>query len=795
MLVGEAPSDTDAKAGVPFTGGAGQLLEHAMSRAGLSMSECFLTNVTQVPAPNKNFGEFYKKSHQLAYLQGVMQLKRDIETIQPNVIVALGSHALKPLTSKDGIDKWRGSILECSLAKGFKVIGTYNPAYAIRVYEAKAIIELDMIRVKDESAFKDIVLPMRQHILHPPEPERDRIVDEMLQTEWLSVDIECWLDDAVGKWKLACVGFSDRPDRSLVIHNDSESARHAIRRLVDSPIKKIYQNGMFDVTVLRDEGYECPNFAWDTMYAHHCLFMEAARGEDEISKLKGKKKLSVFKKGLGFQASIYTREPYYKDDGKLWKQSGDLSLFWLYNGRDAAVTHEIKQVQDRELDEFGVRRAFDREMRAAEPLMSATRRGIRIDLAVRDALKSQYENELVNLQSFLDGQAGKPINVKGKDINWLLYDKLKLPVKYNKKTGNESADKFALQELAHKYNHPMLMTVLAIRERRDYLEKYINVPLSADGRIRCSFDLTGTQSGRLSSRSSLDGSGTNLQNIPSRKKVGELVKRMFVTDPGKVFVYRDFSQAEAWLVAYLARCEGLIELLNDPTRDIHKENAARIFNVPISEVTPEQRYLAKRVIHASNYGMGGDKLVLIVNEDAETTGVRINRQKADELIQKYFMIYPEIKQNFWREVESEVRHTRTLTTCMGRKRAFFGRMDDNLIRDAYSWKPQSTVGDLGIEALSNCYYDIELDKPELGAQLLLNVHDSILMQCNDDPESINATAQLMAEAMAIPMEVNGREFTIPSDCKVGRNWAKATPDNPAGLRDIDKPWTGLYDVA
>src|SRR5207247_1704683 len=119
--------------------------------------------------------------------------------------------------------------------------------------------------------------------------------------------------------------------------------------------------------------------------------------------------------------------------------------------------------------------------------------------------------------------------------------------------------------------------ILKIRERRDLVERYLSAPVDADGRIRCSWDITGTRTGRLSSRASIYGSGTNLQNIPSRRKEGEHIRRMFISDPGKVLIVRDYSQAEVWLVAYLSECQKLIDLLNDPARDIHRETAAGIF--------------------------------------------------------------------------------------------------------------------------------------------------------------------------------------------------------------------------
>ncbi|MCI0558267.1 MAG: DNA polymerase, partial [Nitrososphaera sp.] len=372
-----------------------------------------------------------------------------------------------------------------------------------------------------------------------------------------------------------------------------------------------------------------------------------------------------------------------------------------------------------------------------------------------------------------------------KQIHDLLYNRLKLPVKRNRETGNPTANKYAIIELAGKYNHPILSIILAIRKHRDFVERYLTAKIDADGRIRCSFDITGTRTGRLSSRQSIYGSGTNLQNIPARRPEGEAIRRMFLADEGKVFVHCDYSQAEARIVAHLSGANDLIDLFGDPSRDIHKVNAARIFGKALGDSTDTERYLAKRVIHASNYGMEEDRLVQVVNEDADITGIRIDRHQARSLIARYFMLYPQIREVFWREVESELRFSRTLSTPFGRRRTFYGRWDEKLLREAYSYIPQSTVGDLGAKAIIECYNSLE---PRIeGLQTLLNVHDSVMVQCfNRDVERV---AEEMASVMAIPITIKGRTFTIPTDCKVGSNWGtrpKLHPElNPRGLVSLD----------
>lgn len=774
VWVGEAPGEAEDRAGLPFIGGSGTILRQMLGRTKLPPLETtFVTNVCHVKPPKNEFSWFMKKDNIHHLMNGVVQLKKDLDEIKPNVVVALGAQPLRILTNRLGIDKWRGSILESTLCPGIKVIGTYHPAYILRIPDYKAVAEFDLARIREEMLFPEINLPQRTY--HLPNnttlEQRLQLVEELYSATELSIDIECVKRD--DKWVLDCVGFSDHPGRAVVLDYNDQFNHYLIKKLCEAPMPKVLQNGTFDRTVLLSHDIFVNNFTWDTMIAQHALYMECAGGSDEMSAMTGKKRQSAIGKGLAFLASINTREPYYKDDGKVHDSTGSKENFWLYNGKDAAVTMECRITQEKDLREYGTMDTFRHSMALVEPLAIATDRGIRIDLDARARLMDKYTQEIANLQSLLNGLAGFPVNVKSnKDVAKLLYETLKLPVQRNKKSGNVTADKDAVHTLAVKHPHPALLTILAIRERRDLIERYLQATIDSDGRMRSSADITGTRTGRLAYRKSIYGSGTNLQTIP------EEIRCMFVPDEGHVFLYRDYKQAEAVVVAHLARCRGLIELFDDPTRDIHKENAARIFGKRLEDITKTERYLAKKVVHASNYGIEAKRLVEIVNQETETTGVRINVNQAEDLLMRYFAIYPEIREVFWGDVRKEINYSRTLTNAFGRKRTFFGRYDDKLLRDAYSWKPQSTIGELGTRALVRIHHDV----PQ--CQVLLNVHDSILVQCK--PEHILEVAAGMENAMRIPLTIFGREFYIPTDCKVGYNWTNKSDTNPNGLEDIEK---------
>jgi uracil-DNA glycosylase family 4 len=793
VIVGEAPGSTEARTGVPFSGGSGDILNRMLDRVGIRRDDCFITNICHKQPPENDF-KYFLKTDKLSLLQGLVRLKEDINDISPNLIIALGAYPLRFLTDREGISKWRGSVLECTLAPGHKVLSTYHPAHILRSWDYKAVAELDLAKCARERAFKDIRRKKREMVLNPSREDLIRLVAELRDAEWLAEDIECFETDT--GWKLACVGFADSESRAVVIPADERFKLDAIKELSECPAKKVMQNGTFDVTVLAENGITVQNFAWDTMLAHHSIYTECASGEDEMAALAGKKrKQAALAKGLAFLTSIYTDLPFYKDDGKLWKQTGDLRMFWSYNGLDCVSTREIRDRQAEDIEQLGVWHVFRHAMSLVQPLMACTRRGIKINVKLQGELREKYRLEIERMATALDIAAGGTINVKSPpQVQKLLYEKLGFKPQINRKTRRPTTDKDAISALAGKYNHPVLALIIGIRQHRDFIERYLDAKVDADGRMRCSFDITGTRTGRLSSRQSIYGSGTNLQNIPVRKPEGEGIRRCFEADEGKVLVNRDYKQAESVLVAYISGCKGLIELFEDPTRDLHRENAGRIFGKALIEVDDIERYLAKKVVHACNYGMEADRLVQVVNEDAAYTGIRIDRRTAASLIERYFMLYPEIREVFWKRVKDELRISRTLVSAAPfcRKRIFFARWDEKLERDAYAYIPQSTVGDLGAKAVAECYTCVE---PQFeGAETLLNVHDSVMMQCWE--KDVEGVANAMQRVMDIELSINGYTFRIPTDCKVGRNWATRPrpeevekgirPPNPNGLIDLDK---------
>jgi uracil-DNA glycosylase family 4 len=231
-----------------------------LSAAGIRRSENFFTNICHIQPRGKkknDFEWFLTPEGQPYLLHGIMQLNKDLNEIRPNVVVALGAQPLRVLTKKIGIDKYRGSILASTLSPGLKVIATYHPAFIIRTWDYKAVAEMDFRRIRADAEFPDLALPQRDLHLNLPRHEREPIINEMLQSSWLAIDIECY-ERADGTWQLACVGFSDRASRALVIPNWDAGCFADIKLLCESEgPDKVFQNGQFDVSVLAKEGNQC----------------------------------------------------------------------------------------------------------------------------------------------------------------------------------------------------------------------------------------------------------------------------------------------------------------------------------------------------------------------------------------------------------------------------------------------------------------------------------------------------------------------------------------------------------
>lgn len=344
--VGEAPGKEEETHRVlgrlqptPFVGKSGSVMRsYFHDRLSVPPTRLRFNNLCPF-RPEKNKFEYCLDTSQLA--DGLKALREDIERVNPKVIVAFGAWPAFFLAGKTndrgepgtGILNWRGSIVPSKPEFGSrKVVCSMHPAFLIRSWAWHPIFQHDLARVKEQADFPEIRAPLYEVFIDPPEPDLGILVEEMSQAEWLTIDIENFTDQTI-----SCVGFSDRPGRALVITYRLDIWRQVVAELCTSPAKKNFQYGTYDINFL-SRFYKIPvrNYAFDTYIAAASL-------------------MPAFPRGLDFLTSIYTEMPYYKEDRKTWKKSGDLDILWQYNAKDDVSQTMVAQGQMKELEElFGV---------------------------------------------------------------------------------------------------------------------------------------------------------------------------------------------------------------------------------------------------------------------------------------------------------------------------------------------------------------------------------------------------------------------------------------------------------
>ena len=760
-LIGEAPGEQEEKQGRPFIGGAGKVLDGILHEVGIQRSDTYIDNVIQRRPPENNFNIFYKdkgkKTPTDELLAAHQRVRELIKAYKPNIVVALGNEALRALTEKNQITHWRGSLLEC---EGVKVLPVIQPTMVMKQYEHRPSVVLDLHKAKAQSLSPYFPPPYKDNFrFNLSFEETISVIRELHEKEYIAFDIET--SQELGQ--IMCIGFGTSKEEAVCIPifysktswwtaEEEIAIIKEIRELFAiQKIKFIAQNAQFDLVYLADKwgiDVDRVNLWMDTMIAFHCVYPE-------------------LKKGLSFLTSIYTNRPYYKN---MPGSGGGPDVLWTYNCLDTVVTYECAMELRKELDEFKTLRFYEENShKLIKAIIQMQRRGIKIDLdrkkKIDEALQMDLEVATLRLQSVV-GYTLNPASPK--QMKEFLYEDLGLPPVYKKNALKQqviTADEDALETLDERYNLPILKLIIDIRHINKLLSTYIRAELEPDDRLKCAFIIGGnmkdefgeekkggTETGRLSSRSNVYGRGTNLQNIPR----GDLVRSIFIPDPGCVFINADLNKAEARAVAYLAREERLRNMLDNTKEDFYKFIAATFFKKGVAAITDSERQTFKSVVHAANYMVGETKL-------GKTIGCP--KARARELLDFYYALCPSIK--CWHmEIKSTLSKSKILRTPLGRARMFFGRWGDDLIREGVAYVPQSTVSDIINLGIIRAYPNLPP-----GWEILLQIHDAILMQVPIETPPMHIQ-KFVKHYLEIPVEINDKMMTIPIDIKVGMNWAK-----------------------
>jgi DNA polymerase-1 len=473
-----------------------------------------------------------------------------------------------------------------------------------------------------------------------------------------------------------------------------------------------------------------------------------------------------FPKGLDFITSIYTKIPYYKDEGKKWNRlPGDWKQLWYYNCKDVLATQHAWPGLIAELEQQRNINTYNRQRNLVEPLAFMQERGVKMDYEQLKIASESVEKEISELTQKFYSWCGEEVNPNSpKQLKDYFYGKKKHTPYRNRKTGADSVNADALKRLARK-GVVEAQILLEIRKLSKLKGTYLDVQLDSDNRLRCSFNPVGTESGRLSSSQTIFGTGTNLQNIPYE------VRQFMLFDEDYIGYNIDLSQAENRIVAYVGPVDEMIRAF-ESKQDVHRLTASLIYRKGIDEITPDERQWGKRANHGLNYDLGYKTFALYYE---------IGESEAKYIVDRYHQAYPGVRQGYHAQVRQMLSTNRTVINCMNRRRLFLDRWGDDLFKSAYSFIPQSTVADVINErGLAYIYYNQDLFAP---VELLLQVHDSVIFQI---PRSVSIARHseilwAIKQNLETPLQWKTQSFTIPAEIQVSTGHMGK---GPGGLQDV-----------
>ena len=416
---------------------------------------------------------------------------------------------------------------------------------------------------------------------------------------------------------------------------------------------------------------------------------------------------------------------------------------------------KLVEVMNQKLEEINSLELFESiEMPLIKVLAEMQYEGIYVDKEELISFGSKLKEEIESIKQEIYRLAGEEFNINStQQLGNILFEKLKLPV-YKKTKKGYSTDVDILEKL--KPEHPIIEKILEYRGfmklNSTYVEGLIIYINEYTHKIHSYFHQTITATGRISSTE------PNLQNIPTRAEQGKQIKKAFKAQDGNIFIDADYSQIELRILAHISKDKNMKEaFLNE--EDIHKQVASKVFNVPLEEVTKEQRTAAKAVNFGIVYGISGFGL-------AEQLG--ISRKKAEQYIEQYLEKYKGVKK-FMDEIVEKAKQQGYVETLFHRRRYIPELSSNNYMvrqfgaRAAMNTPIQGTAAD--IMKIAMIEVNKKLEEEKLNAKLILQIHDELLIECKiEEKEEVK---KILKESME-----NAVKLTIPLEVEVSEanNW-------------------------
>ena len=604
------------------------------------------------------------------------------------------------------------------------------------------------------SILSDIKTTQHKYYLVDKEDDIKNLAQKFLSEKILSLDTETTSTNSITA-ELVGLSFSVKENEAFYVPvpSDREEALKIVNIFKpvyeNTEILKIGQNLKYDINVLSSYGVEVKGKMFDTMLAHYILHPELRHGMDYMAEVYLKYKTIHIDELIG-------------ERGKNQKNMRDLKpeSVYEYAAEDADITLQLKTRLEKELEEAGLTKLFEEiEMPLMPVLALMERNGVMVDTESLKQTSEEFTQKMNQLEKEIQNLAGEPFNISSpRQVGVILFEKLKIVDKPKKtKTGQYVTSEDVLQNLKGK--HPIIEKILEFRGYKKLLSTYIdNLPTlinPSTGHIHTSYNQSVTATGRLSS------SDPNLQNIPIRDANGKEVRKAFIPDPGCEFFSADYSQIELRLMAHLSKDENMIEAFREG-HDIHRATAAKIYKLPLEEVSSDQRRKAK----TANFG-----IIYGITTFGLADRMEVSRAEAKELIDGYFLTYPKVKQ-YMEESVNKAREKGYTETLFGRRCYLPDINSHNATvrgyaeRNAINAPIQGTAAD--IIKIAMVRIAKRMKKEGLRSKMILQVHDELNFSVF--PEEKEVIQKLVIEEMESVCKL---DVPLIADCGWGKNWLEA----------------------
>ena len=593
-----------------------------------------------------------------------------------------------------------------------------------------------------------------QYYLSDNKEKRDKLITKLLTSNFVSMDTETTGTNPIDA-ELVGLSFSIKENEAFYvpIPKELEKAQKIVEEFKpvyeDEKILKIGQNIKYDMQVLKNYGIDVKGELFDTMVAHYLLNPELRHNMDDMAE------------HLLHYRTIHIEE-LIGPKGKKQKNMRDLAPedVYEYAAEDADITLRLKNVLEPLLKEHEAEKLFKEiEMPLVRVLAYMERCGVRIDTKALKETSAHFTKRMNDIQQEIFDMTGEEFNISSpRQVGELLFDKLKLSDKPKKTAkGQYVTSEEVLQSLKNKSE--VVEKILDYRGLKKLLSTYIDtLPTLINpktGRIHTSYNQTVAATGRLSS------SNPNLQNIPIRDDNGKEIRKAFIPDEGCEFFSADYSQVELRIMAHLSKDPNMIEAFQEG-KDIHAATAAKIYKVPLEEVTKTERSHAKTANFGIIYGISAFGL-------SERLG--ISRKDAKALIDGYFETYPKVKEYMEASI-AKAREKGYTETVMERRCYSPDINSHNSVargyaeRNAINAPIQGSAADIIKIAMIHIYRRFQ--EEGIRSKMLIQVHDELDFSVY--PEEKEKVQKIVLGEME-----NAYKLSVPllADGGWGKNWLEA----------------------